>query len=93
MFMNIPSFILYNDNFWNVSNKGKSIIKKLKEANILFYNSNDLIRHINKNYFNIESWCESKMVKNARLSFLNYSGVIDQNAARLKWIKYLKNLE
>ena len=51
MFMNIPSFILYNDNFWNVSNKGKSIIKKLKEANILFYNSNDLIRHINKNYF------------------------------------------
>ena len=93
MFMNIPSFILYNDNFWNVSNKGKSIIKKLKEANILFYNSNDLSRHINKNYFNIESWWESKMVKNARLSFLNYSGVIDQNAARLKWIKYLKNLE
>ena len=69
MFMNIPPFILYNDNFWNVSNKGKSIIKKLKEANILFYNSNDLIRHINKNYFNIESWWESKMVKNARLSF------------------------
>ena len=29
------------------------------------------------------------MVKNARLSFLNYSGVIDQNV-RLKWIKYLK---
>ena len=33
------------------------------------------------------------MVKNARLSFLNYSGVIDQNVARLKWIEYLKNLE
>ena len=46
-----------------------------------------------KNYFNIESWWESKMVKNARLSFLNYSGVIDQNVARLKWIEYLKNLE
>ena len=93
MFMNIPSFILYNGNFWNVSNKGKSIIKKLKEAKILFYNSNDLSRYINKNYFNIESWWESKMVKNARLSFLNYSGVIDQNVARLKWIEYLKNLE
>ena len=93
MFMNLPPFILYNDNFWNVSNKGKSIIKKLKEAKILFYNSNDLIDTLIKNYLILKVGGESKMVKNARLSFLNYSGVIDQNVARLKWIEYLKNLE
>ena len=32
MFMNVPSYVLYNNKFWNVSNKAKLIIKKLEDT-------------------------------------------------------------
>lgn len=93
MFMNVPSYVLYNNKFWNVSNKAKLIIKKLEDTKILFYNHKELGKHLNQNYLKIENWWESKKVQNARLSFLDYSGVKNQNFARHDWIKYFKNLK
>ena len=92
MYMNIPSFVLYNEKFWNVSARGKLIIKKLEKAKIIFYDYEELSKHINKNFSRIETWWETKKVKDARSSFLDYSGIVDQNSARDKWINYFKNI-
>ena len=67
--------------------------KKLEDTKILFYNHKELGKHLNQNYLKIENWWESKKVQNARLSFLDYSGVKSQNFARHDWIKYFKNLK
>lgn len=92
MYMNVPSVVIMNNNFWNVSKKSFSILKKLKYANILFHNHKDMANHINKYYSNIDDWWESKKVQKIRLDYLRYSGALKSAKAKQEWFYFLKKL-
>jgi putative transferase (TIGR04331 family) len=92
MYMNIPSIIIMNNNFWNVSKKSFSILKKLKSANILFHNYKDMANHINKYYSNIDAWWESNKVQKIRLDYLRYSGTLKTVKAKHVWFNFLKKM-
>ena len=92
MYMNIPSVVIMNYSFWNVSKKSLSILKKLKNANILFHNHKDLANHVNKYYSNIDDWWESKKVQKIRLDYLRYSGAPKSDKAKQEWFYFLKKL-
>jgi len=92
MYMNIPSVVIMNNNFWNISKKSLLILKKLKNANILFNNHKDLANHINKYYSNIDDWWESKKVQKIRLDYLRYSGAPRSVKAKKEWLNFLKKL-
>ena len=90
MFMNIPSVILAHSKFWNVSKKSALILKKLKDANILFYNYEEMVDHINKNYSNLDKWWESKKVQAIRSNYLRHSGAPNSNSAKKEWFDFIK---
>ncbi|WP_440922130.1 LIC12162 family transferase [Candidatus Pelagibacter sp.] len=92
MYMNIPSVVIMNYSFWNVSKKSLSILKKLKNANILFNNHKDLANHVNKYYSNIDDWWESKKVQKIRSDYLRYSGAPKSDKAKQEWFYFLKKL-
>ena len=73
--MNIPSVVLMNKNFWNISKKSIKILDSLYKAKILFYNYKDLANHINQNFSHLDNWWQSKNVQNARITYLKYSGI------------------
>ena len=92
MFMNIPSVVLAHNKFWNVSKKSAFILKKLKDANILFYKYEDMVDHINKNYSNLDRWWESKKVQTIRSNYLRHSGAPNSTSAKKEWFYFLKKL-
>jgi len=92
MYMNIPTVVLINNRFWNVTKRGKFIIKKLERAKILFYNYNDMAKHINEHYLSLDKWWENSIVKDARLSYLKYSGANNINLEKKKWFNFFNNI-
>ena len=92
MYMNIPSVVLMNKNFWNISKKSIKILDSLYKAKILFYNYKDLANHINQNFSHLDNWWQSKNVQNARITYLKYSGITNSSHAKNKWLNFFQKL-
>ncbi len=70
MTLNKPSIIIYNEKFHQPFNKRfKIYIKKLKKEKILFTDEKKAAEFINKEYFQLERWWNSKNLQKLRKEF------------------------
>ena len=58
-----PFIILYPKNLWQFDKNSQKILDNLKKKNILFYDENKAIEHINKHWDNLELWWNSKEIQ------------------------------
>ena len=66
---------------------------ELKKANILFFDSTKLSRHINKYYKDTDKWWNSKIAVNARNKFIKkYSMPLPYNSEK-KFAMILKKIK
>ena len=70
MALNKPSIIIYNEATHLPFDKNfKSYIKKFKKNNILFENQKLAAKFLNKNYFVLENWWNSRKIQKIRKDF------------------------
>ena len=72
---NIPSIILLNKDFWELSNEAKKIFSILRLNNIFFNNPIEAAMHINKIWNEVDNWWFNDKTQKARNSFVkNFVG-------------------
>ncbi len=76
---NIPVLTVFDFDRVNISKKNYLLLKNLQKQKILFENNYELCVHINKNYYNIEDWWNSKKVQNSISQFSNIHALQEHN--------------
>ena len=67
---NIPSIVILNKDFWELSNQAQKIFGILRLSNIFFDNSIDAAMHINKIWYNVDNWWFSSKTQKAKNLFV-----------------------
>ena len=80
---------MYPESLWQIHPKIKSLYKILFDANLIFHDPIKLAKHINCIFSNLESWWNSKIVRNAIKNYeneaLNIKGDYLQD-----WISFIR---
>ena len=92
--LNLPTILIFEDQFCKIRKSAKKFFKLLKEANILFDNPKSAAIFINKNYSNIDEWWNSKKVQNAvKIFSYNYARTTNNPYTFFKFINKFTNDE
>ena len=87
LYLNIPTVIVWDKNFFELNNSSKPYFKMLTKANIFFENPVKAAKFLNENWYDIEKWWNSIEVVKARTKFTNeYAKKFNHPYKRLKQI-------
>ena len=85
IFFNVPTIIFWDPKYWEIRPEALPFIKLLIDSKILHESPESAAIHINSIYNNIESWWNSKKVRNALTSFsINFACKNKNLASTLK---------
>ena len=91
MYSGIPTTLLYIPDLNETIEETQELIKILKEVKIIFTDSNEAAKHINKYWSNPNEWWDSKEVVNARKIFFKMA-YDDKKSWNLNWVDFLKSI-
>ena len=92
MYSGIPTTLLYIPDLNETIEETQELIKILKEVKIIFTDSNEAAKHINKYWSNPNEWWDSKEVINARKIFFKMA-YDDKKSWNLDWVEFLKSIK
>jgi len=84
-----PTIIILNKNYYIEDGKMLNMMKKLKDAKIMFSSGKDAAKHLNKVWFDINSWWFNKKTVNARKEFIKNISPSDKGSLE-KWINFFR---
>ena len=86
-----PTILIINPKYWKESKIHKVSYKVMKKNNLLFYDIDEVINFINKNWHNIDEWWNNKDTIKAKKIFLNNFNINFDKINSIKlWTNFIK---
>jgi putative transferase (TIGR04331 family) len=79
LFAGVPFILLYTDKYWTFPPHFDSLVKELRNANIIFNDPILAAEHVNSIWNNPEEWWNSDNVHKAKQNFLDEIGLVSDN--------------